>query len=198
MSTDGVQSRDATLDANPEGHAHHLDPGAGDRRLSGTGRAACIPPGAGACRLRCHCQSPASSPGRTRADSWPGSTSSVKSRAAGDSSSTTSTARSTSSTSRRRTFTPYLDFNGAAGRPGLFAKFTFERNFAIGLTSFLVRSRLPAQRRLLHHPHGGSGRRGARRCRARPSSPDSTCRATRRRRPSRRQPSAAASIARRC
>ena len=34
-------------------------------------------------------------------------------------------------------FTTYLDFNGRAGRPGLFEKFTFERNFAVGLTSFL-------------------------------------------------------------
>ena len=37
---------------------------------------------------------------------------------------------------RTKTFTTYLDFNGAGGRPGLFPKFTFERNFAIGLTTF--------------------------------------------------------------
>ena len=30
-------------------------------------------------------------------------------------------------------FTTYLDFNGLAGRPGLFRKLTFERNFATGL-----------------------------------------------------------------
>ncbi|HTV02060.1 MAG TPA: PQQ-dependent sugar dehydrogenase, partial [Luteitalea sp.] len=36
-----------------------------------------------------------------------------------------------------RTFTVYLDFNGRDGRPGLFPKFTFERNFAVGLTSFI-------------------------------------------------------------
>ena len=36
-----------------------------------------------------------------------------------------------------KAFTTYLDFNGAGGRPGLFPKFTFERNFAIGLTNFL-------------------------------------------------------------
>ena len=36
---------------------------------------------------------------------------------------------------RTRTFTTYLNFNGAAGRPGLFPKFTFERNLAIGLTN---------------------------------------------------------------
>jgi mono/diheme cytochrome c family protein len=38
---------------------------------------------------------------------------------------------------KTKTFTTYLDFNGAAGRPGLFAKFTFERNLAIGLTNVL-------------------------------------------------------------
>lgn len=36
-----------------------------------------------------------------------------------------------------KAFTSYLDFNGLAGRPGLFPKFTFERNFATGLTSFV-------------------------------------------------------------
>ena len=36
-----------------------------------------------------------------------------------------------------KTFTTYLDFNGLGGRPGLFQKFTFERNFATGLTNFL-------------------------------------------------------------
>lgn len=36
-----------------------------------------------------------------------------------------------------KTFTTYLDFNGLNGRPGLFPKFTFERNFATGLTNFL-------------------------------------------------------------
>src|SRR6187399_505821 len=30
-------------------------------------------------------------------------------------------------------FTTYLDFNGLAGRPGLFQRLTFERNFATGL-----------------------------------------------------------------
>jgi mono/diheme cytochrome c family protein len=34
-------------------------------------------------------------------------------------------------------FTTYLDFNGLAGRPGLFAKLTFERNFATGLINFI-------------------------------------------------------------
>ena len=36
-----------------------------------------------------------------------------------------------------KTFTTYLDFNGLGPRPGLFPKFTFERNFATGLTNFL-------------------------------------------------------------
>ncbi len=36
-----------------------------------------------------------------------------------------------------RAFTTYLDFNGLGGRPGLFPKFTFQRNFATGLTSFI-------------------------------------------------------------
>ena len=38
---------------------------------------------------------------------------------------------------RTKAVTTYLDFNGAGGRPGLFPKFTFERNFATGLTNFL-------------------------------------------------------------
>jgi mono/diheme cytochrome c family protein len=37
---------------------------------------------------------------------------------------------------RTKAFTTYLDFNGLGTRPGLFAKFTFERNFATGLTNF--------------------------------------------------------------
>jgi mono/diheme cytochrome c family protein len=36
---------------------------------------------------------------------------------------------------KTRRFTVYLDFNGLGGRPGLFPKFTFERNFAVGLTN---------------------------------------------------------------
>src|SRR5258705_3860300 len=38
---------------------------------------------------------------------------------------------------RTKTFTTYLDFNGAGGRPGLFPRLTFERNFATGLTNFV-------------------------------------------------------------
>src|SRR5688500_11710337 len=36
-----------------------------------------------------------------------------------------------------KAFTTYLNFNGRGGRPGLFPKFTFEANFATGLTSFI-------------------------------------------------------------
>lgn len=36
-----------------------------------------------------------------------------------------------------KTFTTYLDFNGAGGRPGLFPKLTFERNFATGLVNVI-------------------------------------------------------------
>lgn len=36
-----------------------------------------------------------------------------------------------------RTFTTYLDFNGADGRHGLFQRFSFKLNFATGLTSFV-------------------------------------------------------------
>ena len=38
---------------------------------------------------------------------------------------------------KTKAFTTYLDFNGLNGRPGLFPKFTFERNFATGLTNFI-------------------------------------------------------------
>ena len=38
---------------------------------------------------------------------------------------------------RTKVFTKYLDFNGVGERPGLFAKFTYERNFATGLTNFI-------------------------------------------------------------
>jgi glucose/arabinose dehydrogenase/mono/diheme cytochrome c family protein len=38
---------------------------------------------------------------------------------------------------QKKTFTTYLNFNGRGGRPGLFPKFTFELNFATGLTSFV-------------------------------------------------------------
>jgi mono/diheme cytochrome c family protein len=38
---------------------------------------------------------------------------------------------------KTRQFTTYLDFNGLAGRPGLFERFTFQRNFATGLINVL-------------------------------------------------------------
>lgn len=38
---------------------------------------------------------------------------------------------------KTKAVTTYLDFNGLAGRPGLFQRFTFERNFATGLTNFI-------------------------------------------------------------
>ncbi len=38
---------------------------------------------------------------------------------------------------QKKTVTTYLDFNGRGGRPGLFPKFTFELNFATGLTNFI-------------------------------------------------------------
>jgi len=37
-----------------------------------------------------------------------------------------------------RAFTKYLDFNGLAGGPGLFPKFTYARNFATGLTNVVL------------------------------------------------------------
>jgi glucose/arabinose dehydrogenase/mono/diheme cytochrome c family protein len=37
-----------------------------------------------------------------------------------------------------KTFTKYLDFNGLAGRSGLFPKFTYARNFATGLTNVIL------------------------------------------------------------
>ncbi len=38
---------------------------------------------------------------------------------------------------QKKTFSTYLDFNGAGGGRGLFPRFTFQRNFATGLTNFL-------------------------------------------------------------
>ncbi len=69
-----------------------------------------------------------------------------------------------------KTFTTYLDFNGAGGRPGLFPRFTFERNFATGLTNFIFDPDYAQQRRVLHASHGGSGSRRARGARRRASS----------------------------
>jgi len=38
---------------------------------------------------------------------------------------------------RTKAFTTYLDFNGTTGHPGLFARLTFQRNFATGLINFV-------------------------------------------------------------
>ena len=38
---------------------------------------------------------------------------------------------------KSKQFTTYLDFNGLEGRPGLFQRFTFQRNFATGLINVL-------------------------------------------------------------
>jgi mono/diheme cytochrome c family protein len=38
---------------------------------------------------------------------------------------------------KTKQFTTYLDFNGLAGRPGLFQRLTFERNFATGLINVI-------------------------------------------------------------
>ena len=79
-------------------------------------------------------------------------------------------------------FTTYLDFNGLAGRPGLFAEADLRAQLRHRPHQRRLRSRLRAQRRLLHDPHGGSDDRGARRAEGRASCPASTCPATGRRR----------------
>ena len=83
-------------------------------------------------------------------------------------------------------FTTYLDFNGVAGRPGLFQKLTFERNFATGLISFLFD---PDYRATASSTRSTWRTRPPRRrpSRSRASSPDSTCQATGPPRPSRRR-----------
>ena len=35
-------------------------------------------------------------------------------------------------------FAKYLDFNGAEGRPGLYQRFTYQRNFAMGLINVVL------------------------------------------------------------
>ncbi|WP_396627622.1 PQQ-dependent sugar dehydrogenase [Luteitalea sp.] len=39
---------------------------------------------------------------------------------------------------RTKQFTTYLDFNGLDGRPGLFPRFTYQRNFAMGLINVVL------------------------------------------------------------
>ena len=53
--------------------------------------------------------------------------------------------------------TPYLDFNGRDGRPGVFHKLVYRRRLRQRPERILFRSGLRAQREVLHGPHGGSG-----------------------------------------
>ena len=97
-----------------------------------------------------------------------------------------------------KTFTTYLDFNGAGGRPGLFPKFTFARNFATGLTNVIFD---PDYARngvfyTLHMEDPPTPRSAA--PREPGSSPGLDLTGTRRRPPSRRRRSTARSIARSC
>ena len=92
----------------------------------------------------------------------------------------------------------YLDFNGLGGRPGLFPKFTFERNFATGLTNFMFD---PDYARngvfyTIHMEDPATSRIRSTDSPLRP--PASTWPATRRRRQSRRRRSTAGSTARSC
>ena len=95
-------------------------------------------------------------------------------------------------------FTVYLDFNGLGGRPGLFPKFTFERNFATGLTNFLFDPDYARNGVFYTLAHGGPGDAPARRPRRPARSRASTCPATPRRRRFRRRRSTARSSARSC
>ena len=97
-----------------------------------------------------------------------------------------------------KTFTTYLDFNGAGGRPGLFPKFTFERNFATGLTNFLFDPDY-ARNGVFYTIHMEDPAVTADRRAAEPAwSRASICRVTRRRRRSRRRRWTAGSIAKSC
>jgi hypothetical protein len=96
-----------------------------------------------------------------------------------------------------KTFTTYLDFNGLGGRPGLFPKFTFERNLATGLTNFIFDPDY-ANNGVFYTLHMEDPATAARPGRRRASSPASTCPGTRRRRRFRRRRSTAASIAKSC
>ena len=59
--------------------------------------------------------------------------------AAGDSSSPISTGiRLYILDKQTKVFTKYLYFNGLEGRPGLFRRFTFQRNFATGLINVVL------------------------------------------------------------
>ena len=56
-------------------------------------------------------------------------------------------------------FSIYLDFNGSDGRTGIFRKLTFEAGSGTAL-NVLSRSRLHAQREVLHRAHRGSSAAG--------------------------------------
>ncbi len=79
---------------------------------------------------------------------------------------------------QKKTFTTYLDLNGAAGRPGLFAKFTFERNFATGLINFEFDPDYP-RNGVFYTLHMEDAALAATPHRALAQSPVSTCRGTR-------------------
>ena len=52
----------------------------------------------------------------------------------------------------RKTFTTYLDFNGAGGRTGLFRRFTFERNFATSLLPRRAKRKATVRRAEINRP----------------------------------------------
>ncbi len=56
---------------------------------------------------------------------------------------------------KTKKFTTYLDFDGREGQPGLFHRFFIDDRLRQRPERLLLRSRLPAQRQVLHRPHGG-------------------------------------------
>ena len=79
-----------------------------------------------------------------------------------------------------KTFTKYLDFNGLAGRPGLFPRFTYARNFATGLTNVILDPDY-ARNGVSTRSTWRTPRRRGRQSRAAVSCQDSTCPGMRRR-----------------
>ena len=51
----------------------------------------------------------------------------------------------------------YLDFNGSAGRNGIFRKLTIEQGYGNGLNGFFLDPEYHTKRQVLHHAHRGSG-----------------------------------------
>ena len=150
------------------------------------------------CRTMPRCRSRRTTRTTTRARSSPASITCATNLAAAASSSTISTGRSTSSTSRRRRSRPISTSTARGGRPGLFPKFTFERNFATGLTNFIFDPDY-ARNGVFYTLHmedpataGARGTEGRRRRRARPVRLHDDARGARRR------PSTAGSSARSC